>query len=1029
MNAVKNVVVLWVCLLVFGSVVQAQNTQVLLSEDFEGLSLGPNVDEGVNGDAVWTDIPSPGWINDDSAMPGADDPATDGVTEWSGWGFADKDWWVQTAGDQRRVEFELGQGTVAVADPDEWDDAAHAADTLDISLSTPPIDLSSSKASTVQLQFDSSWRPYASQTALITASFDGADPIEVFRIDSDSGSPNYKDDESTNETIVVDVDNPASATSMVLTIRLFDAGNDWFWAIDNILVTAEPSPERASNLGPRNGTDELTVKTALTWTPGAYVGGLSPQHRVILSDSVDAVEDGSAVVSTQDSNSFDMTGHLDYSTTYYWRIDEANSTSGWDEGSVMTFTVEPYSIQIPGSTIAVTASSASNEFSTPERTIDGSGLGADDTHAISPETMWFTEAVDLDPWIQYEFDDVKQLDVMTVWNANSSAEMAIGWGVKDVLIEYSVDGENWDVLADATQLSRATGSPTYNQVDTVDFGGVAASVVRLNIQSNWGGILMSYGLSEVQFSMIPAAAREPVPASGTVDVAAGTVLEWRAGRAAVQHTIYLGTDANAVADGAASSVSSPTNRLDLSSLDLDLGATYYWRVDEVNEAEATSFWAGPVWSFSTVEAVTVDDFEGYSNISPDRPFQTWLDGFGYSADEFFTGGYGGNGTGAGIGHDIWSLSSPHYDGDLMERTIAKSGQSMPLYFDNTTGTSETQRTLAQAQDWTAHGVKSLSLSFRGEAGNSGQLYLKINDAKVAYSGIANALGKSAWLSMIVDLSTVATDLSAVTSLAIGVEGAGAQGVVYLDEMKLYPLTATMVEPVAPSDNDPDLAGLWKLDDGSGTTASDSSGNNRHGVLTNGPLWTVDGAMGGALACDGIDDYVVLDSLTYGDASSSDFSVALWVKTDGWDSDAAMMSNKDWNSGGNNGWAIAGGGGNNGSWQWNYSDGSTRADFDPSVGEAPIAGGEWSHLCVTHDRDGLAEFYHDGQRIGQVDISAITGSLDADFPTVLGTDGSEAAVWAYWFTGAFDDVRVYNRILSPGEILGLNGVTDPVAQPF
>ncbi|MCP4450820.1 MAG: LamG domain-containing protein [Planctomycetes bacterium] len=367
----------------------------------------------------------------------------------------------------------------------------------------------------------------------------------------------------------------------------------------------------------------------------------------------------------------------------------------------------------------------------------------------------------------------------------------------------------------------------------------------------------------------------------------------------------------------------------------------------------------------------------------------------------------------------------------MDGTIAMSSQSMPLYYDNTTGAggSETQRTLDPPQDWTAHGIKSLSLSFRGEGGNTGQLYVKINGTKVTYNGIPNAIEKSAWLSMIVDLSTVTADLSAVTSLAIGIEGAGAQGVVYLDDMLLYPLTATMLEPVAPTDNDPDLVGLWKLDDGNGTTATDASGNNRHGVLTNGPLWAADGAMGGALVCDGVDDYVVLNTISYGDASSADFSVALWVKTDGWESDAAIISNKDWNSGGNAGWAIAGGAGNNGSFQWNFSDGSNRADFDPSVAVSPISGGGWCHLCVTHDRDGQARFYYDGQLIGEVDISDITGSLDADFPTVLGTDGSEAAVWAYWFTGAFDDVRIYNRVLSEGEVLGLTGVTVPVPQPF
>ena len=46
---------------------------------------------------------------------------------------------------------------------------------------------------------------------------------------------------------------------------------------------------------------------------------------------------------------------------------------------------------------------------------------------------------DMTPWIQYEFDAVKKLDTMKVWNSNSSAEGFIGYGVKGVLIEYSKD--------------------------------------------------------------------------------------------------------------------------------------------------------------------------------------------------------------------------------------------------------------------------------------------------------------------------------------------------------------------------------------------------------------------------------------------------------------------------------------------------------------------------------------------------------------------------------------------------------------
>jgi hypothetical protein len=53
--------------------------------------------------------------------------------------------------------------------------------------------------------------------------------------------------------------------------------------------------------------------------------------------------------------------------------------------------------------------------------------------------------------------------------------------------------------------------------------------------------------------------------------------------------------------------------------------------------------------------------------------------------------------------------------------------------------------------------------------------------------------------------------------------------------------------------DPDLAAHWKFDDGSGTTAFDSSGNGNDGVFVGDPKW-VPGHLGGALEFDG-DDYL------------------------------------------------------------------------------------------------------------------------------------------------------------------------------
>jgi hypothetical protein len=73
---------------------------------------------------------------------------------------------------------------------------------------------------------------------------------------------------------------------------------------------------------------------------------------------------------------------------------------------------------------------------------------------------------------------------------------------------------------------------------------------------------------------------------------------------------------------------------------------------------------------------------------------------------------------------------------------------------------------------------------------------------------------------------------------------------------------------------PDLAGWWRLDDGAGTLAVDSSGNGNDGTLQGGPTW-VAGMTGSALEFDGSDDYV-----DCGNGSSlnitSEITISAWV---------------------------------------------------------------------------------------------------------------------------------------------------------
>ncbi len=780
-------------------------------------------------------------------------------------------------------------------------------------------------------------------------------------------------------------------------------------------------PELASAPMPDDQFADVPRSVVLNWAAGEY----AVKHDVYFGIDFDAVNeaeiDSNLLISQgQVGTTLDI-GVLEFGQTYYWRVDEVNGAPDNTvfNGNTWSFTVEPKSISIPGSTISVTASSVGNEFSMPERTIDGSGLDANDMHAITPETMWFTVVTDLDPWIQYEFDTVKKLDVMTVWNSNSFPEKAIGYGVKDVEIATSVDGETWDVLPDVNQFSRAPGLPTYDQFDEIDFGGAAAKYVRLNIQSNWGGVLISYGLSEVQFSMIPVRVRTPEPESGAVDLALDTSVTWRAGRNVDHHVIYVDTDMNAVADGTTPSVTSITNSLDMTSLDLQLGQTYYWRVDEVNDAEAVPAWAGPVWSFSTVDALIVDDFEGYGNKSPNRSFQTWLDGIGYSADEFFPVAYGGNGTGAAIGHDIWSVASPHYNGTIMEtsNTLPGSGQSMPFYYTNTgDAASETQRTFAVPQDWTIGKPKTLSIAFNGQVGNTGTMFVLINNVKVTYDRDNGNISRGAWQAWNIDLATVNTTLSNITKLTLGVEGAGTSGMILFDDIRLYPKAGEMITPMDPGANG--LVGAWSFDEGSGAVAADSSGNNRNGTIVD-ATWDM-GKQGSALNFNGVSSYVNINGfkgINAIDAVQQAFTISNWIKTTAGEGEMVTWGTKA--------------GGKKLTWRINENTLRTEHDAGNLRGNTPVNDDEWHHvaLVVTEGanlRVPATQIYLDGQPDGTFSGNDAPYELAPDLDVRIGMSGPEAG---RFFMGLIDEVVLYDRALTDVELLWLAGRTEPFDKPF
>jgi hypothetical protein len=213
-----------------------QANTLLFEEDFNSLPLGPNVDEATPGTNVWTKTAPTGWIIDDSGVPGAGDPSTDGVTEWAGWAFADNDWWA-SVDDQQRSDFTKSTGAAMIADPDEWDDQAHTPGPFNAFISTPDIALQDSAEDSVVLTFDSSWRYENPQAATLEVSFDGGSNWnELLRFSSDTNSGDFKPD-ATNETISIPVFNPVGATTARFRFGLINAGNNWWWAVDNVKLS------------------------------------------------------------------------------------------------------------------------------------------------------------------------------------------------------------------------------------------------------------------------------------------------------------------------------------------------------------------------------------------------------------------------------------------------------------------------------------------------------------------------------------------------------------------------------------------------------------------------------------------------------------------------------------------------------------------------------------------------------------------------------------------------------------------------
>jgi hypothetical protein len=198
-----------------------------------------------------------------------------------------------------------------------------------------------------------------------------------------------------------------------------------------------------------------------------------------------------------------------------------------------------------------------------------------------------------------------------------------------------------------------------------------------------------------------------------------------------------------------------------------------------------------------------------------------------------------------------------------------------------------------------------------------------------------------------------------------------------------------------------LMAYWKFDEGSGTVATDSSGNSNTGTLFNGPMFTT-GQVGGALSFDGVNDYVKGKS----GARTGPFSVSLWVQ-------AYKTNQAEWSgifasadSPAVNTFQIDIGGtsnlGCNGQYRF-YGQDKTGQNISLCFG--PYTTG-WQFLTATFDGTAI-RLYVNGVLKASASPS-FAGSIQ-----VLKVGANRGT--SLFFSGVVDEARVYNRALNVTEI--------------
>ena len=223
-------------------------------------------------------------------------------------------------------------------------------------------------------------------------------------------------------------------------------------------------------------------------------------------------------------------------------------------------------------------------------------------------------------------------------------------------------------------------------------------------------------------------------------------------------------------------------------------------------------------------------------------------------------------------------------------------------------------------------------------------------------------------------------------------------------------------PVDPGDNG--LVAFYAMEN----DVLDSSGNELHGTIV-GEAVFVEGPAGMALTLDGVDDLVDLGNPSILDFGTGDFTISAWINMTATERGTVYAKGGD-NSGGIR-YTLAMGEGNDNRMTLTTDDDSTKRQ---ARGGTIVNDGVWHHVVGMRNGNTSLVFV-DGDLDGSIDLPVgydLSGTSQANALIGAITDARDAtgATLEKFFGGTLDEVVLYGRALSGGEVRYLAGFRPP-----